>query len=76
MWVDPLHRRQGLARRMMLEAEAHSRTAGFEMVILDVLADNSGAIALYSQLGYEEFDAPMFPVPLWARGALSLRKAL
>jgi ribosomal-protein-alanine N-acetyltransferase len=47
--TDPTHRRQGLARRLLRHAERELRPA---KSMLDVAADNSGAIAFYESLGF------------------------
>jgi len=43
---------------------------------LDVRADNAGAIALYSDLGFVDVAPPNWPVPMWVRGALAMTKEL
>lgn len=47
--TDPAHQRQGLARRLIRHAERELRPA---KSMLDVAADNSGAIAFYESLGF------------------------
>jgi [ribosomal protein S18]-alanine N-acetyltransferase len=50
--VAPEHRRRGIARALMLEAEARGRRRGIRLVTLEVRRSNDAAIALYRQLGY------------------------
>jgi [ribosomal protein S18]-alanine N-acetyltransferase len=52
--VDPLRRGHGIGRRLILAAERRTRRAGCNGVSLEVRADNAGARALYSALGYHE----------------------
>lgn len=52
MWVDPNARRQGVALALTATVIDWVRTSGKEMLFLDVAADNTGAIALYEQLGF------------------------
>ena len=49
--TDPDHRRQGLARRLVLEVAAGILRRG-ELPILHASASNTGAIALYGSLGF------------------------
>src|SRR5215208_3322718 len=56
-YVDALavaagHRRRGVARRLLAEAERRSRAAGLEGVALDTGIDNAPARALYEAAGY------------------------
>ncbi len=50
----PDARRQGHARRALQDFHAAAQSAGADRVILDVAADNSGAIALYQRAGYRQ----------------------
>ena len=50
--VDPGHRRQGLGRRMMAEAERKLRQAGCPKINLQVRSGNAEVIAFYQRLGY------------------------
>jgi ribosomal protein S18 acetylase RimI-like enzyme len=49
--VVPGHRRRGIARELLLAAE---RASPRPRLRLEVYADNAGAIALYTELGYRE----------------------
>jgi ribosomal-protein-alanine N-acetyltransferase len=50
--VAPEHRRRGVARALMREAEARGRRRGIRLVTLEVRRSNEAAIALYRKLGY------------------------
>jgi len=52
MFVKPDYRRQGLARRVVLELEAAACEKGFSRMTLETGADMAAAIALYQSLGY------------------------
>ena len=54
-WVEPEHRRQGLARRLFDELERWMRAEGISRVELNVVAANEGAVALWQDLGFEPF---------------------
>lgn len=50
--TDPSHRRRGLARACVASLLAAARDAGARTAILQVVADNAPALALYAQLGF------------------------
>lgn len=50
--VSPDVRRMGLGRALMHALLRHARSAGVRDVFLEVRADNSGAQALYTSLGF------------------------
>lgn len=50
----PAHRRQGIARALLLETEARARRAGSAMLTLEVRRSNEAAQALYAGLGYQQ----------------------
>lgn len=50
--TDPSHRRRGLARACVASLLAATRDAGAQTAILQVVADNAPALALYAQLGF------------------------
>lgn len=52
--VDPAHRRRGVARRLMTWLEETAFTAGTFIIGLELRANNEGAFAFYSALGYRE----------------------
>jgi ribosomal protein S18 acetylase RimI-like enzyme len=47
--VDPAHRKQGIAERLLTAAEAQSGKQGLK---LELRADNDAAFRLYTRLGY------------------------
>ena len=50
--VAPRARRQGLARRLLQQLIDEARRRGAEELFLEVRADNEGAQALYTELGF------------------------
>jgi ribosomal protein S18 acetylase RimI-like enzyme len=52
--VDARYRRRGYAHRLLETAQEWTRHRGKPYVVLDVLADNAAAIALYQKLGFRE----------------------
>jgi ribosomal protein S18 acetylase RimI-like enzyme len=58
--VDPDHRRSGLGRAMMAEAERLLLAFGCPKVNLQVRRGNSGASAFYASLGFIEDDVVSF----------------
>lgn len=52
--VTPRARRQGLGRQLMVALLDEARARGAREVLLEVRADNSGAQALYRELGFEQ----------------------
>jgi ribosomal-protein-alanine N-acetyltransferase len=52
--VHPLHRRQGVGRRLLARALQLSQGRGAAAATLEVRAGNLGAQALYRQFGFEE----------------------
>ena len=53
LWVHEMHRRKGLARRLLLEAEAHASGLGVKRAWLET--SNRDAVALYTTCGYIPF---------------------
>lgn len=51
--VSPDHRRQGLGRRMMEEAESRLRSLNCPKINLQVRATNAAVVAFYEALGYK-----------------------
>ena len=51
--VVPEHRRSGIARAMMERLIENARQAGAQTVTLEVISQNSVALHLYQQLGFE-----------------------
>lgn len=54
MWVDPVARRRGSARRLLDAAFGWSSRQGLTSLTLDVLPQSSAAIALYRSVGFTE----------------------
>ena len=54
--VDPAHRRAGLGRAIMAEAERLLRAAGCPKINLQIRTSNRGVIAFYQQLGFAADD--------------------
>jgi ribosomal protein S18 acetylase RimI-like enzyme len=53
--VRPELRRRGIAEALMHTAESFAAEHGHDRVVLDVLAHNVPACALYAKLGYQEY---------------------
>ena len=49
----PERRRQGVARRLLVEAEARAKAANIAVLVLEVRRSNTAAQALYTGLGYQ-----------------------
>lgn len=58
--VDKQHRRSGLAKLLIAEAEDWLKSLGAPKVMLMVRTGNSGAEALYETLGYEASDVTTY----------------
>ena len=54
--VDPSHRGQGLGKALLEFAEAEARRAGFDSIYLYTHEKMSENLALYSRIGYVEYD--------------------
>jgi ribosomal protein S18 acetylase RimI-like enzyme len=52
--VRPAHRRRGIARRLIEWLLASAQVAGIESLHLELRADNDGARAFYTRLGFTE----------------------
>ena len=52
LFVDPTFRRQGIAKRLLIEAEGWARSQGVSEMILIVKKSNSAALRLYEKMGY------------------------
>jgi GNAT superfamily N-acetyltransferase len=53
LFVAPEFRRQGVAQRLLMEAEGKARWMGVDEMLLLVQKGNKAALNLYSKLGYE-----------------------
>jgi [ribosomal protein S18]-alanine N-acetyltransferase len=47
-------RRQGIAKRLIADIESYCQSKGSSAIMLEVATDNSGAIALYENLGFSQ----------------------
>ncbi len=54
--VDPAHRRAGLASALLDAVVDAARDAGADHLLLEVRADNAGAVAFYAHHGFAEID--------------------
>lgn len=52
LWVEPAHRRRGLATTLTTELARQARARGIRSLWLQVEADNAAALALYERLGF------------------------
>ena len=48
------YRRQGIAKKLISDIESYCQSKGSSAIMLEVATDNSGAIALYENLGYSQ----------------------
>jgi len=54
LYVDPLHRRQGIGRELMKTAEEWAKRQGDRQITLQVFTENQTALSLYRSMGYED----------------------
>jgi ribosomal protein S18 acetylase RimI-like enzyme len=54
--VDPSHRGEGLGKALLEFAEAEARRAGFDSIYLYTHEKMTENLALYSRIGYVEYD--------------------
>jgi ribosomal-protein-alanine N-acetyltransferase len=54
--VAPARRREGIAHTLLSEATTAARDAGAQRMLLEVRADNTGALAFYAVEGFTEID--------------------
>ncbi len=52
LYVQPEHRRKGLGRSLMHQAEAWAEERGDRQISLQVFEHNAAALSLYQELGY------------------------
>ncbi len=68
LWIRPAHRRAGIGRALCDASMAAARDLGFRRMILDVVPERTGAIALYRSLGFVDarpvhgYPFPMVPL--------------
>ncbi len=53
LYVDPAHRRRGLGRGLMMQAEDWAKQRGDRQISLQVFHHNAPALSLYASLGYQ-----------------------
>jgi ribosomal protein S18 acetylase RimI-like enzyme len=53
LYVDPAHRRQGIGKRLLEQAETWARSQGDRQITLQVFCENQPALKLYQQSGYQ-----------------------
>ncbi len=53
LYVDPAHRRKGIATALLRHAEDYARLQGDRQIGLQVFQSNQPALHLYQQLGFE-----------------------
>lgn len=63
VWVDPAHRRQGLATTMSQAIAMVARENNMPSMYLQVSADNAGGISLYEDLGFTVHHEYTYLVP-------------
>jgi GNAT superfamily N-acetyltransferase len=61
LWIDPIARGQGLARRLMREIETRARGMGLSRLQLDTNSALTAAVALYRREGW--IDIPAYTTP-------------
>ncbi len=59
IYVDPVHRRQGIGRALMQYAQVWAKDQGYTQIGLQVFTENQPAIDLYQQLGYRAMSISM-----------------
>ena len=76
--VDPAHRRTGLGRALLQDVFARARRAEATRVFVEVAADNTAALALYRQTGFDQVGTRpgYYATKAGPRDALVLRAAL
>jgi len=74
MWVDPTHRRRGIARALLAELERTAAAAGCARTVLETGDRQPEAVAFYRAAGYT--DLPRFGVYREEPGSLCLARDL
>jgi ribosomal protein S18 acetylase RimI-like enzyme len=74
MWVDPAHRRRGLATAVLAELERAAAAAHCERTVLETGSAQPEAIAFYAARGYTEM--PGFGVYRDAPGSICFAREL
>lgn len=68
LYIDPAHRRAGLGRCLVAEAERVARAHGCTLVHVNAWRDNVAVQAFYSAIGYEAVEIAYEKALLAARG--------
>ena len=55
VFVDPAHRRHGLARQLITNLIEGAEQSGLRYARLEVVAENEGAVTLYESLGFSAY---------------------
>ena len=56
LWVEPEHRRSGVAAALLASVEAWAREQGFDWLGSDALIDNEASHAWHRAAGFEEIE--------------------
>ena len=76
LWVDPSARRRRVAATLIDGVAAWAVAAGARRLLLDVMADNAAAIALYERVGFTRLHGDGLDSPAPAPGELRLVRIL
>ncbi len=60
IWVQPEHRREGIAKALLAHLEGVARSQGFHEFGSDVLIDNLSSIEMHESLGFEETERVVY----------------
>jgi aminoglycoside 6'-N-acetyltransferase I len=60
LWVEPQHRRRGVARALVAAVEEWADELECREVASDVLVDNASSLAVHRALGFEETERVVF----------------
>jgi GNAT superfamily N-acetyltransferase len=74
MWVDPAARRLGIAARLIESVATWAAATGATVLVLDVVAGNAAAIALYYRAGFAPFEGESMGEP--ASGEIRFTRSL
>lgn len=54
MWVNPLHRKQGIAEKLVLHLQQWIKDQGQNLLVCSVYKSNKAALDLYLRLGFSQ----------------------
>lgn len=63
--IDPKHRRRGYAKLLVSRICREAERYGAKEIYLNVLEDNAAALALYSSLGFEDYEKSLLLYADW-----------